>query len=280
MRHLGTSIVLVISCALITQANAANLLGINSDDGRVYNISTVDAAMSLAGNTGIPSAAALEFAPNGKLYMFTTSGAPTPTLYELNPTTFAPTPIGPLNTDFVFEGGLAFSPDGLNAYATNGTNSGTPKLLKLNLGTGAASVVGTISGGAHDINGLAWRSSDNMLVGLDREGNRLVAINPTTAVSSLIATVTPTIGGVGGMTVLNGVGYFNTAAATASPAGSNELWQFNLATGAHTRIGSLAPTISSGNGISGLAAIPEPGSLAVLLLVGVTALRRRAGQFA
>src|SRR4030095_16058444 len=112
--------------------------------------------------------------------------------------------------------------------------------------------------GSHATNGLAWRRSDSMLVGLDREGNRLVAINPTTAVSSVILSLVPAIGGVGGMTTLNGVGYFNTASTSAGIPGSNELWQFNLTSGAHERIGSLAPTISSGEGISGLAAIPEP----------------------
>jgi hypothetical protein len=147
-----------------------------------------------------------------------------------------------------------------------------PALFKINLDTAATTMVGIISGGGHDINGLAWRS-DNMLVGLDRVTDSLLAINPSTAVSSVIATVSAPIGGTGGMATIGDSGYF----ATGNFNGSNSLYSLNLNSGAHTLIGSFAPTIA-GVGISGLAlVIPEPASvsLAALAIVPFFVRRRR-----
>ena len=64
---------------------------------------------------------------------------------------------------------LAFAPNG-TAYGTNGDSAAIPQLFTINLTTGAATVIGTLSGGDHDINGLAYRS-DGMLIGLDRVTN-------------------------------------------------------------------------------------------------------------
>jgi hypothetical protein len=195
------------------------------------------------------------------MYRFTT-GTTSAILYRFDSTTYAPTAIGPLNppVGIVFEGGLAFSPGGI-AYATNIGDSGSPRLFTINLNTGAATVIGTISGGSHDINGLAYRGSDGMLIGLDRVTNSLLLINPTTAVSSVLAPISATVGAVGGMTVdNNGTGYFATGGADPSFPGSNQLFSFNLLTGQQTLIGTFPST--DGPGISGLARPNPRGRLA------------------
>jgi hypothetical protein len=259
-------------------ARAGTLIGADISTGTFYSVSTADASLSVLANPGIANLAEIERAPDGTLYGFTDS-ATTPTLYKFDSTTFAPTAIGPLNNGFVFEGGLAFSPGGV-AYATNEGSSGAAELFTINLATGAATVIAVISGGSHDINGLAYRS-DGMLIGLDRVTNSLLLIDPTSAASSTLAPVSATIGAIGGMTVLGGVGYFNTAGPNTSPAGSNELYSFNLNTGAQTLIGSFAATINDA-GISGLAtlsgpAVPEPSSMMLLGAgaLGVLAASRR-----
>jgi len=258
-----------VCVCLFGSAAFGGLFGIDFDSGMMFSVSPVNASLTLVGSTGVSGFAEIEFAPDGTLYGFTTSSSAN--LYTINPSTAAVSVIGPLGLGFVFEGGLAFAPNG-SAFGTNGDSAGNPQLFSLNLATGAATVIGTISGGAHDINGLAYRS-DGKLIGLDRESNSLLVIDPTTAVSSVLAAVPATVGGVGGMTVLGGVGYFNTSGPGGSIPGSNELYSFNLFTGASTLVGSFAPTIS-GNGMSGLAArVPEPSSviLAACGLVGVAA---------
>jgi PEP-CTERM motif len=274
------SLVIVLGCA--GQAMAGTLLGIDFDTGTLYNVSTTNAALSPIGNTGVTGAADLQFAPNGTLYMFTTGGSPT--LYTVNPTTALATAVGPLNLSFVFEGGLAFSPGG-TAYGTNGGSSNTAQLFSINLNTGQATVIGTISGGSHDIDGLAYRS-DGKLIGLDRVTNSLLVIDPTTAASSVLAAIGPTVGGLGGMTVSSGTGYFDTAGPTGTDPGSNSLYSFDLFTGSSSLIGSFSPTISD-EGISGIAAqpaqtgsVPEPASLflvtiSVVGMAGYASRRRR-----
>ena len=239
-------------------ANAA-LLGIDKNNGDLYDISPITATPTLIGSTGIAEMGSLEFAPDGILYGFTTGTTlpSTATLYRIDPQTANATAIGLLNDGKIFEGALAFAPNG-TAYGTNANSALSADLFTINLQTGKATTIGTISGGSHDINGLAWRS-DGKLVGLDRVTNSLLAIDPTSAVSSVISPVTPLVGGVGGMAVLDGVGYFVTSGPGGSAPGSDELWAFDLFTGVQVRIGSLSPTIT-GTGIGGLAAIPEPTS--------------------
>jgi hypothetical protein len=240
--------------------SAATMLGIDSDSGNLYQISTTDASLSLIGNTGLSVPAAyqapadLQFAPDGTLYCFTTTVATNAVLYRVDPNTALASSIGFLGLGIVFEGGLAFSPGG-TAYGVNGGTVSNPQLFTLNLQNGHATIVGTISGGNHDINGLAWRS-DGMLVGLDRVSNSLLAINPQTAASSTIAVLGPTVGGVGGMTAQGDTAYFSTAGPGGYFPGSNALYSFNLFTGAYSYIGSFSPT-PTGNGISGIALKPQ-----------------------
>ncbi len=255
-----------ISCATAHTA-FGGLFAIDDDSGNLYSVSTTNAGLTLIGGTGIPLAGEIEFSPGGTLYGF--SSGSSPTLYTINPSTAASTVVGPLGLPFVFEGGLAFSPGG-TAFGTNGGDSGAAQLFTINLATGAATVVGTLSGGSHDINGLAYRS-DGELIGLDRVSNSLIVINPTTAAVTSLAAVPSTVGAVGGMTVLSGVGYYSTSGPSSNPAGSNTLYSFNLFSGASTPIGNFNGVIT-GTGISGLAAsVPEPGAI-VLGSIGALAL--------
>ena len=155
----------VVLLSVISAPASATLFGVDNGNGNLYTVSEATAALSLVGNTGFSSWADIEFSPSGTLYGFTTGISSN--LYTIDPTTAATTFVGALGLPFVFEGGLAFNGAG-TAYATNGDNAANPQLFTINLSTGAASVVGTISGGPRDINGLAYRSADGQLIGLDR----------------------------------------------------------------------------------------------------------------
>ncbi|MGB2984578.1 MAG: PEP-CTERM sorting domain-containing protein [Phycisphaerae bacterium] len=275
MKRLRRNVLVLASIAMIgstwapAHASDFDLLGIHYDTGELYGISTSGATPTLIGTTGIPGFGSLELAPDGTLYGFTTSTDAT--LYIINPADGSTTEVGPLNAAFVFDGSLVFSPGG-TVYGTNHDSYLNPELFTLDILTGEATIVGTIGGGAHDINAMAWRD-DGMLIGLDRVTNSLLAIDPSDASSSFIATVDPVVGAVGGMAVLGDTAYFTTSGPGGPLAGSNELYSFDLlSTGNLTRVGSLSPTIT-GTGISGLA-VPEPASLLLMILGGFVVLRR------
>jgi len=265
---------MVIACGCllaegVSVASGQNLFGADWDSGILYRISEDNASLTAVGNTGLVLGS-LELYSDGYLYGATTGSSAK--LYRVDSQTATTSLIGPLGLDFVFEGGLAFDPNGI-AYATNEGSASAPKLFRVNMTTGAATLVGLITGGAHDINGLAWRS-DGMLIGLDREANALLTINPATGASSLLRGLTPLVGSVGGMAVLDGQGYFAIAGPMSSDPGSNSLYRFNLFTGEYSLVGSFGSVIT-GTGIAGLAAIPEPGSLALLGLASLAFAKRR-----
>lgn len=266
MKRFILAAILPALCLFSIQARSQDLVGISYDSGTLYSISTATASPTVIGSTGITGFADIQYAPNGTLYGFTNSLS-VPTLYTINPTTAQATAVGRLGLSPVVEGGLAIAPNG-TAY---GAEAGLPAaLFSINLATGAGTSIGAISGGGHDINGLAYRS-DGQLIGLDRISNSLLLIDPTTAASSTLTVLSAPVGAVGGLTLVNGMGYFSTS--STATGGSNSLYSFDPFTGANALIGSFSPTIT-GNGISGItglsSAVPEPGSVALLLGMGVT----------
>lgn len=285
-----TAVAFAVSCVVVaTTARADLLLGVHLDTGDLYSISENDASVTLIGNTGVPGLGSLEFAPNGTLYGFTLGA--NATLYSIDPATAAATQIGPLNLGFfVYEGGLAFAPDG-TAYATNAINQSNPLLFRLDLDTGIGTPIGLMTGGDHDVGGLAWRDEGDgvgTLIGLDRIlPSSLLLIDPgNPATTSTLSELNPGIlpGINGGMALLrrvgqrgNGeiVGYFSTAGLTADGPGDNSLYWFDPYTGQHALIGAFDSAVITGSGFGGLAIVPEPASLVLLALGGLTLLHRR-----
>ena len=233
------------------RAARAQLVGIDFDDGTLYAISTSDASVKkLTATDGITSAASLELAPDGKLVC---TRAGTGELFRIDPATGKTTLAGRIDHP-TFEGAIAFAPDG-TMYVANGGDAGAAELLTVNLATAAWHVVGVLDGGGHDVNGLAWRS-DGVLVGLDRVTNALLVIDPRTAHTTPLAKVPAKVGGLGGMAVHGGRGYFSTAGPGASEPGASELYAFDLFTGATARIGKLGAPLSA-SGLGGLAVLPQ-----------------------
>jgi hypothetical protein len=265
MRHAAIVCGLAVAVGVCLPVHAG-LLGVAMDNGNLYSVSTVTGAATVVGNTGVTNWADLAWGLNGVLYGFTTGT--TGRLYSINPATAAVTDIGALGGDFVFEGALAIASDG-TAFATNMGTTAAPRLFRIDLTTGAATMVANLNGGSRDLNGMVFRS-DGVLVGLDRFSNSLVTIDTATGTVGTLASLGFSAGGVGGMTNANGVTYLATA-GPAGVAGTNNLYTVDLFTGATSLVGSLGFTFPA-LGLSGLAsntapaAVPEPATLSLLLL--------------
>jgi len=257
---------------------STSLLGIEWDTQNLYEISPADATLTLLGTLDA-NLACLERGPDGFLYGYTTLA--TSTLYRIDPDTLQSEAIGPLGIS-TGEGALAFSPNG-TAYGAVAGSAFDPLLFTINLNTGSATIVDVISDGPHDINAMAWRS-DNLLVAVCSIHNDLIAIQPSTASSVVIAEIPPVVGGTGGIAILNGTAYFATSDAGTVP-GSNALYTLNLFTGETTLIDYFAPTATlSGLAVADLEGPDVPavgGSGSMLILLALLAgsihfLRRRA----
>lgn len=280
----------LISCAsvaafLVAPHARAQLVGIESDTGMLYDISFSGGPvqLSLIKDTGIVGIASLDFY-DGSLYGFTSGSSPT--LYELSPQGDV---LGSVSLDLLFtnEGALAIAADG-TGYGMNSSFSFSPKLFHFSLENGllldSPIDVGLGAGGARDINGLAWlpatpeRNGVGPLLGLDRVEGGLITIDPSTGATAL-DTIVPNVGnfgvgGVGGMVADDeGQIYFNTAGPGGDKPGSNVLYRFDPDTHALEPIGSLGTTIS-GSGISGLAIVPEPATISLLALGALAFLCR------
>jgi hypothetical protein len=267
------------SLLLVVSSAGAQLIGVDYDSGKIYNISTVNGAATFRCNGLLQKASDICYGPDGKHYMF--GSGPNATLYSVNINSGALTTIGGLGLPYTFEGALTFSNGGV-AYATNAGEAENPSFFTLNTGSGLATVVDTIGLVPHDINGMVWRQ-DGQLVGIDRETNSLVAFSPGNGSLTYIKTYDPNageplLGAVGGMCMYNGDAYFCTAAADSALQGDNSLWKVSLTTGNATLVGVMNGI--TGFGISGLTVVPEPSTgLAVAgALVLAARLRRRVNS--
>jgi len=266
---LAAGVILVVQSGLAH----AGLLGIEWDTGNLYSVSTSNASLTLIGSTGLTAPDSLEFNAGGTLYTTTNGFLGASGLYSINPANAAATLVGATGVT-QFEGAIAFAPDG-TAY---GAGQGGTDIYTINLTTGAATVIGNI--GLIDVSGLAFRSDGTLVAIEGTTGNSLYSINLTTFATTAIATLLPTLGDIGGLTVQGSTAYL----ATGGPGvgGTNSLYSIDLFTGATTLIGSFG---LSEDGLSGLAlmptgAVPEPASLAIwglggLAMIGFGSTRRR-----
>jgi hypothetical protein len=253
---LFSRIALVLGIVCVSSPAWAQLYSI-TPTGQLFTVNTSNAATTFVGNTGIPNPGSLEFrAADGFLYSMEIGGVPG--FWRINPATAAATLVGNPGV-FIFEGALQFAPDG-TLFGTSRDSAFNPQLFTVNLANGSTTVVGTMSGGKHDVNGLAWRTTDGRLIGLDNFTNSLVVINPATAALSILAPTPELVFATGGMTGFGTSGFYNVE--------FDRLYSVNLVTGASTFIGQMQ--IDS----IGLAMVPEPSSLA-FAAVGVSLLARR-----
>ena len=249
----------IASLALAASANAGVLLGVASyapfTQQGLYAIDSISGAATLIGNTGLVNINGIAFnATNGTLYALTT----TADWYKLDVNTGASTLIS-ANTGIIPEGDILIGTSG--AYAVNGDAFGS-----LSLNTGAFGFIGNIGDDVSDLSGLAF-DDDGSVLGYAKNGSdedSLVRINPVTGVASAIGlTGINTASNVGGLTRdVDSGELFLTDGST--------LFSVNRVTGAATSIGAHGPL-----NFSGLASIPAPGAMGLVVACAIVGGRRR-----
>ncbi|MEO0652074.1 MAG: hypothetical protein AAFZ65_15480 [Planctomycetota bacterium] len=224
MRTLSTlaaSTFAILSTPALVQAQS--LFGID-ERGDFFRYRVAERSRELIGSTGIVAPTGLDVGPDGRVYSIS-AGDPA-LLFRIDIATGKPTVVGNLfsTPNFVFEGGLAIAPDG-RAWGVNLGSANDPALFEVDLESGKAMAVATISGPPRDLNGLAWRPDDK-LVAMDRISNELLAIDPKSGALETIAPLQVDLSETGGILTLGGFGYFVTTVD-----GVEQLWRFDPFTG-------------------------------------------------
>ena len=283
MQHLRivsrVSIAIALATAPSLSAQTPDLVfAIEWETGNLYRMGNTGDARPFVGDARLRKAASLELGLDGYLYSHTTGPDGEGALHRIDPRDASRTRVGEIGLGFFsFEGGLTLAPGGL-AFATSLKTNNDAHLYSIDLANAAASLVGTM--GTADMNGLGWRE-DGVLIGLDRLSQSLVQIDPTDASVTPLATVAPTLGSIGGLSIRGGRGYFVTAGPNADVPGTNELWSFDPWTGASELVGPLAERIQ-GDGIAGIAIAKAFGAerTSTGWRVRVAATRFAGGHFA
>jgi len=218
----------------------------------LYSINATTGAATLVGSTGLRQISGMDWdSANGRLVALTVAGDQ----FAIDIDTGASTLIvdgnfGVPEGSIAFQNGTAFTTifDNLNSWDGTAWQQVGPSFLP---------------GGA-DISGLDFGGT--MLLGLATYGvdaDQLVSFNTVTGAATIIGATGTNAGSVAGLAHdFLGGGWYMTD--------GDSLYSLNTTTGAASLIGAHGVP-----GFSGLAFVPTPGSLALLGLGGLVAVRRR-----
>jgi hypothetical protein len=235
--------------ALCADRAQAGLIGCGFTDTKLYDVNTSTGAATSPRTLGIGWA--LSFSPNGTLYGVTQSGGtPAPnTLFTVNPTTGASIAVAPTVPGIGVEGDIAFDPTSGILYAVDGTGS----LFKINLSTGAGTVIGSVPG-AIDFSAMAFDANGNLYV-VDTAATTLKRIDKFNAsVISTVNLVPPPNGGVAGLAFDPVTGKLYLASGSGT---TNNLYTVIPSSGMMTLVGPLSGTV---DGLCALTFTPIPST--------------------
>jgi len=251
----------------------------------LYDVDPVTGAATNPRSTNINLVIGIEYSAAGILYGVTgqtTASNPNTTanaLYTIDPFTGASTLIGATGLGGIGEGDLAFDPTTSTMFGVFNTTTGpsTRRLYTIDLSTGVATQFAGF--GLLDISGLAFDAT-GILYGLDNgqpTGSRLVTFDKSTGAIVTSVNLSVELGSLGGLR-------FNPLTGTlfavdGGTAGTDTLYTVNIATGQLTSVGSTGLA----NGLSGLAIVPEPSSIALFAFglgaVGLLCWRKSSRRF-
>lgn len=255
------------------QASATQLFGVTFGTSQNAVLYDVNAATGAAGNprpVGVGHLVGIAWSPSGSLYGLTNSTAPTSpnSLVRIDAATGASQVIGSTGLTSIIEGDLARDPTTGQLYGCYNLASGKRQLFTVNPQSGAASTIpGSLSG---DPSALAF-ASDGTLYGIDTSLGELLTIDKTDGVVLSYKTLSTGLGSTAGMAVdpFSGVFYV----ADGESGGTDKLYTLDPATGVLTAVGPLGVT----DGLAGLAFVPEPTTL-VLLILGLAGFMRGSAR--
>ena len=269
----GLFIGLVAGLICTEPAAAVPLYGVcfNSTQASVlYDVNPLTGRATNPRSLGLDHLAGISFGPGGRLYGLTTATAPLlpNSLVRIDPLTGSSELVGFTGLSGIVEGDLAYDRTTGSLYGLYQLSSSTRQVFTLNAATGAATLLPVSLSG--DPSAMAFDSSGKLYV-LDTSLKRLLTVDKTTGATQTSLTLSRSLGSVAGMAIDPETGVFYVA--DGDSAGTDTLYRLNPQTGYLTTIGATGLA----DGLSGLAFLPEPGSL-VLLGVGAALLgsRRRS----
>lgn len=277
------SLLVTANRAEAVQAYALVTNPVSNSASRLYTFDTATPGVfNLVGQslpvTGAPFPAGLEFNPGGQLFAATNATAGW--FHSINPATGAPTLIGGsgLNAGHTVTD-LSWDTVGnrMLALGSSGAAGSAPSLYSVNTATGAASLVGTVSGAVLDglDVSLAVRGDGRIFIhgvvtdrwySVDRNTFAATQLGPEGFDSNF---------GQGGTFDLGSGTLYHAAFNNVTFNG--ELYSVNQTTGLGTLVGQMGLNVAaSAVQVTDIAIrIPEPASLSVLGLGGLALVRRR-----
>ncbi|TGN99988.1 hypothetical protein PN36_26665 [Candidatus Thiomargarita nelsonii] len=228
----------------ISAAHASSCLygidsGINNNfTTTLYDIDPITGLAFNPRNTGIGNAIGLEWGPGGNfLYTVTTAfgtSSNPDSLYRINPTTGVSQFVGFLNIGTIFEGDLAVHPSTGVLYGIGGVGSFGETLYTIDW-NGQANIKGHPAGPNSDYSYLSFHDNGT-LYAIDNTmtpgqlPTQLVTLNPATGQILTSQTLTPALGGSGGMDFDPATGLFSVVdgqEAGSVYAGARALYTLN-----------------------------------------------------
>lgn len=245
------SLLVLVFCAFVGMANPAHAVFIGDNVGNLWNLDVATNTSTLIGNSGSAMVDIALDPTTNILYGVTDGGL---LLVSINTSTAVATSIGVTGAGI---NGLTFDSSGM-LFGSGGTN-----LFTVDLGTGAATTVG--STGFNSSGDIAFDSGGNLFLSA-LGGDVLVSVNSSTGAGSLI----------GDITFVNVFG-LNFAGSTLNGFTSNGLTlEINTSTGVGTQVAINSINAFGADGVGGVA-VPEPSAIALLGvgLLGLVFARHR-----
>jgi hypothetical protein len=265
-RSITCGLMALISVLIGQEARARPLMGVVIGSNTLISINPTDGAWSSIGLIGGGSDVMNGLAYDGVHNVLYGIDPGADELFQINPSTGAGTAIGPFNN--VINGnasGLEYDP--LNNILW-GCDPSSNRIFSVNTSNGHLSN-GVVVQGFTGLEGLAMDVVSNVMYALADGQDRIIMVNPVTG----SATALPVSLGTGTWRGLTFDPEQQALYATAVGDGSR-LFRIDPLTGAATFVSFVGPPNSS---VQGLAYIPAPGSLALMLVIGLVKRRRRRG---
>ena len=256
-------------------ACATPLLGCGAD-AILYDVDPATGQASNPRDTGLEHLTGIDFSADGVLYGHSASWiAPygSRVMFRIDPVTGASTGVQGFQTAYG-EGDVGFDPTTGILYLTTSYSimpDGSPgwadddHLIHLDLSTNLYANAGYLPGHL-DVSGLAFDASGRLFL-LDTYGERLLSVDPSDAHILHSVPLSAALGTVAGMDFDPATGVLYVA--DGCDGGTDMLYTLDTDTGVLTPIG---PTGLEG-GLAGIAFVPEPGTLALLGLGAILAVR-------